>query len=93
MYLVRQGVKGGRLYEGEAGGLNEHYRIIEHVPTLDFLTGCWKFKDPHAFIEPCIVLGCDFVTNEILFPFSFNLSELVVFGVAFIAFTELDRGL
>ena len=50
-------------------------------------------KDPHAFIEPCIVLGCEFVTNDILFPFSFNLSELVVFGVAFIAFTELDRGL
>ena len=40
MYLVRQGVKGGRLYEGEAGSLNEHYPITAHVPNLDFLTGC-----------------------------------------------------
>ena len=46
MYLVRQGVKfkGGRLYEGEAGSLNEHYPITAHVPNLDFLTGCWEFK-------------------------------------------------
>ena len=40
MYLVRQGVKGGRLYEGEARSLNEHYPITAHVPNLDFLTGC-----------------------------------------------------
>ena len=40
MYLVRQGVKGGRLYEREAGSLNEHYPITAHVSTLDFLTGC-----------------------------------------------------
>ena len=56
MYFVRQGVKGGRLYEGEAGSLNEHYPITAHVPNLDFLT----------LIEPCIVLGCDFVTNDIV---------------------------
>ena len=41
MYLVRQGAKGGRLYEGEGvGSLHKHYPITAHVPNLDFLTGC-----------------------------------------------------
>ena len=40
MYLVRQGGRGGRLYEGvRAGSLNEHYPITAHVP------------DPYSVIE------------------------------------------